>query len=214
MNAKMNMPVDTSLRDVEAQAEDTLKMALRLGRKTFFIYAGLLGMAYDKAMALLTNSMNLVDKAEHRGETIVQDAGKRVDAWREGANDKVAHWRGDVEQRVQAVGTELSENVKTAEKKVEQKAEKVMERLGLAGENAAAEPMTIEITEMVVMEPELTEPLAGYDEMTAKEVIERLPELGEDVMRLVSEYEAANKNRVTVLQAIEERLTRMEPVMA
>ena len=214
MNAKMNMPVDTSLRDVEAQAEDTLKMAIRLGRKTFFIYAGLLGMAYDKAKALLTNSMDLVDQAEHRGENIVQDAGKRVDAWREGANDKVAHWRGDVEQRVQAVGTELSENVKTAEKKVEKKAEQVMERLGLAGENAAAEPMTIEITEMVVMEPELTEPLAGYDEMTAKEVIERLPELGEDVMRLVSAYEAVNKNRVTVLQAIEERLTRMEPVTA
>ena len=69
MNAKMNMPVDTSLRDVEAQAEDTLKMAIRLGRKTFFIYAGLLGMAYDKAKALLTNSMDLVDQAEHRGGT-------------------------------------------------------------------------------------------------------------------------------------------------
>ncbi len=214
MNAKMNMPMDTSLRNVEGQAEDTLKMAIRLGRKTFFIYAGLLGMAYDKAKALLTNSMELVDEAEHRGETIVQDAGKRVDAWRDQANDKVAHWRGDVEHRVQAASTELSENVKTAEKKVEQKAEQVMECLGLAGENAAAEPMTIEITELVVMEPELVEPLTGYDEMTAKEVIEHLTDLGEDVMRLVSEYEATYKKRVTVLQAVEERLARMEPVTA
>ena len=206
MNAKMNM----SLRDAQEQAEDSMKWAFALSRKALYIYAGVWGMAYDGAEAFFTKSMKLVDNAEHRGEMVLQDVTKRVETLRDQANDKVMQWRGDVEQRVHEVGVELTENVKT----VERRAEQAMERLGLAGERAAAAPVTIEITETVVTEPKLAEPLTGYDEMTAKDVVEKLDPLSEDVLMLVREYEAVHKNRVTVLSAVDERLTHKDAVTA
>ncbi|MFN8495995.1 MAG: hypothetical protein U0350_50860 [Caldilineaceae bacterium] len=213
MNTKMNM----SLRNVQEQAEDSVKQASQWSRKAFYIYAGMWGMAYDNTKMLWDKSMNLVDNAEHRGEEVMQDFTKRVENMREQANHQFMQWRGDVEQRVHDVeqrvhdaGVELTENVKN----VERRAEQVMERLGLNGELVAVKPVTIEIVETVVEKPVLVEPFAGYDEMTAKEVVEKLGPLGEDVLAIVREYEAAHKNRVTVLDAINERLAHMDAVMA
>ena len=208
MNAKMNM--DMSLRDVQEQAEDSVKHVRNLSRKAFYIYAGVWGMAYDQVKYLLDNSMKLVDTAEQRGEAMVQDVNKRVDTFRGQANDKVVQWRGDVEQRVHEAGVELTESVKN----VERRAEQAMERLGLTGDRATVKPVTIEITETVEMTPVLAEPVIGYNEMTAKEVIEQLGNWSENVLMLVHEYEAAHKNRVTVLSAIDERLTPVEAVPA
>jgi len=206
MNTKMNM----NLRDVQEQAEDSMKQATQWSRKAFYIYAGMWGMAYDNTKMVWDKSMKLVDNAEHRGETVVQDFTKRVETMRDQANHQFMQWRGDVEQRVHEAGAELSENVKN----VERRAEQVMERLGLTGDLAATKPVTIEITETIVEKPVVAEPFAGYDEMTAKEVIEKLGPLGEDVLAIVREYEAAHKNRVTVLDAINERLAHMDAVTA
>lgn len=206
MNTKMNM----NLRDVQEQAEDSMKQAGQWSRKAFYIYAGMWGMAYDNTKMVWDKSMKLVDNAEHRGETVVQDFTKRVETMRDQANHQFMQWRGDVEQRVHEAGAELSENVKN----VERRAEQVMERLGLTGDLAATKPVTIEITETIVEKSVVAEPFAGYDEMTAKEVVEKLSPLGEDVLAIVREYEAAHKNRVTVLDAINERLAHMDAVTA
>jgi polyhydroxyalkanoate synthesis regulator phasin len=49
-------------------------------------------------------------------------------------------------------------------------------------------------------------PIAGYDELTAAEVVERLRDLEPPALRQVREYERRNANRKTVLGALDAKL--------
>jgi hypothetical protein len=49
-------------------------------------------------------------------------------------------------------------------------------------------------------------PIAGYDDLTAAQVIERLRDLDPDELRRVREYERRNANRKTVLGALDAKL--------
>ena len=49
-------------------------------------------------------------------------------------------------------------------------------------------------------------PIAGYDDLTAAQVVERLRGMDADQLRRVREYERRNANRKTVLSALEQRL--------
>ena len=51
-----------------------------------------------------------------------------------------------------------------------------------------------------------TFPIAGYDELTAAQVIEGLPDLEPHELRRVREYERRNANRKTVLGALDAKL--------
>ena len=57
-------------------------------------------------------------------------------------------------------------------------------------------------------EVEVAEPWAGYDEMTAREIAQRVRNDDEAVAAAVRLYEAAHKNRTTVLDATERSLAR------
>jgi hypothetical protein len=49
-------------------------------------------------------------------------------------------------------------------------------------------------------------PIAGYDDLTAAEIVARLADLEPGALRQVREYERRNANRKTVLGALEARL--------
>jgi hypothetical protein len=49
-------------------------------------------------------------------------------------------------------------------------------------------------------------PIAGYDDLTAAEIVARLSDLDPGALRQVREYERRNANRKTVLGALEARL--------
>ena len=49
-------------------------------------------------------------------------------------------------------------------------------------------------------------PIAGYDDLTAAEVVRELDGLREGDLRRVGEYERANANRKTVLAAVERKV--------
>ena len=49
-------------------------------------------------------------------------------------------------------------------------------------------------------------PIAGYDDLTAAEVVRELDGLRDGDLRRVAEYERANANRKTVLTAVERKL--------
>ena len=49
-------------------------------------------------------------------------------------------------------------------------------------------------------------PIAGYDDMTAAQVIERLDGLGPAELRAIRDHERRNANRKTVLSAVERKL--------
>jgi hypothetical protein len=50
------------------------------------------------------------------------------------------------------------------------------------------------------------EPLPRYDELTAEEIVERLPRLNKPELLHVKVYEQEHSNRVTILRAVDERL--------
>jgi hypothetical protein len=56
-------------------------------------------------------------------------------------------------------------------------------------------------------EPEETEtvdlPIVGFDEMTVEEVVPHLEDLDAEDLSVIEAYEIANKNRTTLLEAIE-----------
>jgi polyhydroxyalkanoate synthesis regulator phasin len=49
-------------------------------------------------------------------------------------------------------------------------------------------------------------PIAGYDDLTAAEIVRELENLRDADLRRVAEYERANANRKTVLAAVERKL--------
>jgi hypothetical protein len=51
------------------------------------------------------------------------------------------------------------------------------------------------------------EPWAGYDEMTAGEIVERLRDADDELVAKVRDYERGHKDRTTVMRAVERELT-------
>ena len=91
----------------------------------------------------------------------------------------------------------------------EQELEKILSRVGLnRGE------VTATVIEVKRELEDLVAPFEGYEELTAKELVERLGEMDEAELRAVRAFEAGTKNRVTVLREIDERLDEMEAVSA
>jgi hypothetical protein len=55
-------------------------------------------------------------------------------------------------------------------------------------------------------------PIRGYDGLRVPEIVEQLPALGEDELRVVREYEASHANHRGVIEAIDEELARRQPL--
>ena len=53
---------------------------------------------------------------------------------------------------------------------------------------------------------EAAEPLPDYDSLTARTIVDRLPDCSEEQLHTLREREVGGKNRVTVLRAIDARL--------
>ena len=191
MSDKVTMNID--LRNVQEQVEDGVKQAQTFGRKAVLAYAGMWGLAYDKAQELWAESGKLLEKAEKRGEDIEAE-------WTQQFN-KVQE-KPEVKRVVDYVEDQVDHVSKNA-KSVVAEVEKFLAQFQPAASNmqAAVKDVAIEVqaavTEAVV---------EGYDEMPAKDVIAMLPSFSKEMLAKVREYEAGNKNRVTVLREIDELL--------
>jgi chemotaxis regulatin CheY-phosphate phosphatase CheZ len=191
MSDKVTMNID--LRNVQEQVEDGVKQAQTMGRKALLTYAGMWGLAYDKAHDLWGEGAKLIDKAEKRGEDIEAEWMKQFNKVQE--KPEVKRVVDYVEDQVDHVG----KNAKSVVAEVE----KFLAQFQPAAGNvqSAMKDVAIEvqaaITEAVV---------EGYDEMPAKDVVAMLPSFSKEMLVKVREYEAANKNRVTVLREIDAML--------
>ena len=68
MTDKVTMNID--LRNVQEQVEDGVKQAQTFSRKAVLAYAGMWGLAYDKAQEMWAEGGKLIEKAEKRGEDL------------------------------------------------------------------------------------------------------------------------------------------------
>ena len=190
-----NSAMDVDLRDVQEKVEGSMKQAQDLGRRTMLATVGMWGMAYDKAQELWKSSMELVDKAEKRGEEIEQEWTKQFDKLQE--NPEVKKVVVYVEDQVDVV----SKNSKTVVAEVEK---------FLAQFQAKADEVAKDVAIKIESIAEAVVP--GYDDLSAKEVVAKLGDLPRAKLLEIREYEVKNKNRVTVLREIDVLLESPETV--
>jgi hypothetical protein len=189
--------VNVDLRDVQEKVEDSVKSAQDMGRKFALAYVGMWGLAYDKAQELWEAGMELVDKAEKRGEELEQEWGKQFDKLQE--KPEVKRVVDAVEDRVDVVSKNAKTVVSEVEKFLGQFQPKVEE---------AVKDVTIELENIA------DKIIAGYDEMAAKDIVAKLPGLPKESLIEIREYEVRGKNRVTVLREIDVLLETPDVVAA
>jgi uncharacterized lipoprotein len=167
-----------------------VKHAQTFSHKAVLAYAGMWGLAYDKVQELWAESGKLLEKAEKRGEDIETEWMQQFNKVQE--KPEVKKVVGYVEDQVDHV----SKNAKSVVAEVE----KFLAQFQPAASNvqAAVKDVAIEV-QAVVTEAVV----AGYDEMPAKDVVAMLPTFSNEMLAKVREYEASNKNRVTVLREID-----------
>ena len=195
MSEKTMMNVD--LRDVQEKVEDSVKSAQDMGRKFTLATIGMWGLAYDKAYELWDAGMELVDKAEKRGEEMEQEWGKQVDKLQK-------------QPEVKKVVDYVEDSVDVASKNAKSVVAEVEKFLGQFQPKAeeAMKAVTIEVEN--VME----KVMPGYDELAAKDIVGKLASLPKESLIEIREYEVRGKNRVTVLREIDVLLETPDVVAA
>lgn len=189
--------VNVDLREMQEKVEDGVKSAQDMGRKAVLATVGMWGLAYDKAYELWGAGMEMVDKAEKRGEDIELQWGKQVNKIQKQPElKKVVHY---VEDSVDVVSKNAKSVVVEVEKFLGQFQPKAEE---------AIKSVAIEVENM------MDKVMPGYDELAAKDIVGKLAVLPKESLIEIREYEVKGKNRVTVLREIDVLLETPDVVAA
>ncbi len=212
------------LRNAQEAVEDNVKFVQKTGRKVARAYAGLLGIAYDEARAILKRGRKLVDDAENRGEKMEAATLKQVKNVRKDVEKQVKKQVKMAEKEVEKVQKRVVKQVRRsetqAENSIDAQVERVLERMGIPSRDrivklsAEIEALSRKIDQEVVQVVEVpaavvetqVAPLPAYDSMTAREIVALLDEMTPEQMAEVKAYEMAHDNRVTVTREIDRRL--------
>ena len=212
------------LRNAQEAVEDNVKFVQKTGRKVARAYAGLLGIAYDEARAILKRGRELVDDAENRGEQMETATLKQVKNVRKDVEKQVKKQVQMAEKEVEKVQKRVVKQVRRsetqAENSIDAQVERVLERMGIPSRerivklSAEIEALSRKIDQEVVQVVEVpaavvetqAAPLPAYDSMTAREIVALLDEMTPEQMAEVKAYEMAHDNRVTVTREIDRRL--------
>ncbi len=182
-----DMTVKVDLRNVQEQIEDNMKNAQTFGRRTVLATVGFWGLAYDYSQHLMKGAMELYEQAEKRGEELEQEWNEQFNQFQKNPDvQKVVHY---VDDQVDTV----SKNAKS----VVSEAEKFLAQFTPAKVEETAKDVAITV------ESAIEGVFPGYDELSAKDIVARLPDMPEEVLIEVREYEIVNKNRVTVVREID-----------
>jgi uncharacterized protein YdaU (DUF1376 family) len=182
---------------MQERLEDTAKQSKEMTRRAALTYLGLLGLAYDTGKDLLHDGSKLLARAEKRGAKIERTLNRRWSSVESRMTGQVRSWREQVQHRTEEFSQDLSERGK----EIEDSARKFVSRVKTEG-SRVSDISEIKIEVQVKEKP----PIEGYDEMTVQDVLERLPGFDAEMLTEMRVYEAAHKNRVTVLREIDEQL--------
>jgi len=214
------------LRNTQEMVEDNVKLVQKTSRKVARTYAGLLGMAYDEAKAILGRGCKIVGEAEHRGEKMEAATLRQVKS----ASKSVTKQVKGAEREVQKVQKRLAKRVRRseaqAENEIDAQVERVLERLGIPSRDrivklsaeieALSRKIDLEVVQAGVMKgaieaeaqqavEQMPLPLTGYDSMTAREIVALLDGMTESQLADVKAYEMAHDNRVTITREVDRR---------
>lgn len=229
---EIKIPVQNiDLRNAQERLDDNLRQIRNTSRKAVLAYAGLWGMAYDEAAAILERGRKLIAEAESRGENIESEATERVQAVRTQAQDRIKkvesrleNLRGQAKKEVEEVESKVSKVESKMDRELESQVERVLERLGIPSRERIIrlsnelESLSLKIDAKfgaqgvpAASAAEENLPIPNYAELNVREVNAALDGLSMDELALIKAYELTHENRVTVLREVERR---MEPVAA
>jgi poly(hydroxyalkanoate) granule-associated protein len=223
MEVRLNVR-NIDLRDTQEKVDNNIRQIRDAGRRAVLAYAGLWGMAYDEATALLDKGKSMLEEAEHRGETMESTATERVKKVSEQAKSRLQK----VEARVDSLQGKISSRTERVEGKVEYdleaQVERVLDRLGIPSRDRIMKlseeiealslkldaQMAVERGMVVKVEAEpVVLPLVDYTELTAKEIVTMLDKLTVAELVEIKRFEEAHENRVTVLREVNRRIESM-----
>lgn len=200
---------------VEEKTNNALTQVTEVGRKSLFATLGIGRMIYDGALNGVDRSKRFLDEAVERGEGVEQKA-----------MDNAKEISSQVEERASSVQERLSNTYRRSERGLENgldsQIEAVLNRLDLPSRssiaklNADLQALNEKVNGLVAAQVEVVVelPLAGYDKLTAKEIVSKLNGLTIDELAAVKQYEMAHENRVTVLRAVDSKVEGLKTAVA
>lgn len=191
--------VDIDVANVQEAVEDASRETGKYIRKAMLTALGVAGYAYDGVIALWHEAGEFAVKAEKRGEKMEAEFNHSVQKVQDQVTDQVKLRRGQIEGTL----NDVTKEVQSAGKSVEDRVQKTFSSLKMGD----AKTVSVGDVKIEVEIPDL--PLPNYDELNAQALIDQLSSMDEAMLTKLRDYEAAHKNRVTVMRDIEERLKAM-----
>jgi hypothetical protein len=209
------------MRNVQESMEDSAKQLREYGRKAFLAYLGAWGMGYDFGKSVYSDGWKFVDKAEKRGEEVEKELKKFIEAYQKDFPGEVKKLANTVEDGVKHLAEDVSEQ---AGKYGEDIQKRMAARFDFMHREAKLESIEVseKATDAVNKAAEAVKDTAeavaesvenafdavwkGYDDLSVKDITAGLDKFDVETLEKVRVYEAANKNRVTVLREIDAKL--------
>jgi len=202
------------LRNAQENVEDNVKRIQKTGRKVALAYAGLFGMAYDEASAIVERGRKMVSEAEDRGQKMEAATLRQVKNARRGVAQQVKSAEKEVEKVQKRFTQRVRRSESKAENEIDTQVERVLERLGIPSRDrivklsAEIEALSRKIDQEVVQvqAKSTPAPLPAYESMTAREIVALLDDMSADQLAAVKAYEIAHDNRITITREVDRRM--------
>ncbi len=187
------------------------------GHKVVLVSLGTMGMAQDTLQDLYKRTSGWYEKSYERGAEIEKRFRHDADEiWTEGRK-RFETAESDLETQVKKVVDRLKvpnqEEIKGLTKNLEDievRVENFVRNVLKIEPKKVTEPMeAVQAKVEEVVEAVVQLPFDGYNELTAKEINQRMGDMTLSELRKVLDFEAAHDNRVTVIREINRRLESM-----
>ena len=183
--------LEASVTIPREKLQDVLDDAVRRGRMTR-------GDAEDLVNGLLT-------RGREQAEDILSQLESLVTQLRGEVSDRASRQRRTAARTADRAKRELGDAAIRARKEVGSRAESARKRAVKSVDQPLA---TADRARRRARVPGF--PISAYDQLTVRQVTDRLPDLSRDELRRVRDYERANKARKGVLRSIDRRLSKKD----
>lgn len=214
MNSGSNSTADFS--EMKESLKDGLKGAREQGVKSRRQSVGLAAMAYDEMKEAWADRERILNEAEERGAEVEEDLGDFMKDFDEQVNAMMSELREQGPSMLSGLVNSFAnksenETVKSAAGIFEKFATRFQEKANKYAGTPAEKSQDIPISSPPkaasnmaasnVAAETTSAPWAAYNDMTAKDIADKVSSMSAAKKAAVRAYEAANKNRVTVMRA-------------
>jgi polyhydroxyalkanoate synthesis regulator phasin len=183
--------------EVQETTNSMITRVQKTTRKVWLASLGLWGLGFDQVNKVATRSQELLADAEKRGVKVEEMATERVNELQTQIRTRLNR----AEKQVEAAKDTVADQVENAMAQVNMPTSDQISKL-----DARLDALSNKVESQVAQTVVTVEPVAGYTDMTAKEIVAMLPELDTAKVVEIKHFELSHDNRVTVLRAVESRL--------